>query len=223
MYVGRVMHRDLVTVPPETPLNRARDIISERGISHLLVVDKAGNLIGMVSDRDIRQSWASPATSLSKHELNYLIGKIDLGMIMSKKIVAVGPETTIERAALIMQQNHINALPVLEEEKLVGIITTTDVTGVLLQALGIDGDSFRLLLIVKDRVGWLFDISRILKDENINVRSLVSFPERDRPGIYQLVIRVGASDSSKAVESLEKAGLRVLTDYVLEIDDYINI
>ncbi len=222
MYVGKVMHRDLVTVPPETPLNKARDIISERGISHLLVVDKNGSLTGMVSDRDIRQSWASPATSLSKHELNYLLGKIDLGMIMSKKIVTVGPETTIERAAVIMQQNHINALPVLEGEKLVGIITTTDVTEVLLRAIGIDGDSFRLLLIVKDRVGWLFDISRVLKEANINVRSLVSFPERDRPGIYQLVIRVGASDGPRAVESLEKIGLRVLTDYVSDIEDYIN-
>lgn len=222
MYVGRIMHRELITVPPDTPLSKARDMIAERAIAHLLVVDRAGKLIGLVSDRDIRQSWASPATSLSKHELNYLLGKIDLGMIMAKKIVTISPETTIERAALIMQQNRISALPVLEQEKLVGIITTTDVMEILLRAIGIDDDSSRLVVVVKDRVGCISDISRILKDQNINVRSLVSLPEKDYPGVYQLVMRVGAADSRKAVESLEKAGFRVLTRYVENIEDFIN-
>ncbi|HDR16893.1 MAG TPA: CBS domain-containing protein, partial [Desulfobacteraceae bacterium] len=211
MYVGRIMHRELVTVPPDTPLDKARDIIAEKAISHLLIVDHGGKLVGLVSDRDIRQSWASPATSLSKQELNYLLGKINLGMIMVKKIVTVGPETTIERAALIMQQNRISALPVLEQEKLVGIITTTDVMEVLLRAIGIDNDSFRFVLVVKDRVGCIADISRILKEQQINIRSLVSLPEKDYPGVYQLVMRVRADDGRKAVECLEKAHFRVLT------------
>lgn len=222
MYVGRIMHRDLITVPPDTPLSRAHTMIAEKAISHLLVVDGAGNLIGLVSDRDIRQSWASPATSLSKHELNYLLGQITLGMIMTRKIVTVGPETTIERAAFIMQKNKINALPVLQNDKLVGIITTTDVTEVLLRAIGIDDDSFRLTVPVKDRVGCIYDISRILKDAGINIRSLVSHPEKNAPGVYQLVMRVSAADGPKAVESLGKAGFRVLTQYVDNIEDYIN-
>lgn len=222
MYVGRIMHRELITVPPKTPLSSARTMIAERAISHLLVVDAAGKLIGLVSDRDIRQSWASPATSLSKHELNYLLDQIDLSMIMTRKIVTIGPDTTIERAAFVMQQNKINALPVLQNEKLVGIITTTDVTEVLLRAIGIDDDSFRLTVPVKDRVGCIYDISRILKDENINIRSLVSHPEKNYPGVYQLVMRVSAGDGPKAVESLEKAGFHVLTQYVDNIEDFIN-
>jgi acetoin utilization protein AcuB len=222
MYVGRIMHRELVTVPPDTPIDKARDIIAERAISHLLIVDHAGKLVGLASDRDIRQSWASPATSLSKHELNYLLGKINLGMIMVKKIVTVGPETTIERAALLMQQDRISALPVLEKEKLVGIITTTDVMEVLLRAIGIDNDSFRFVVVVKDRVGCIADISRILKEQNINIRSLVSLPEKDSPGVYQLVMRVRASDGQKAVESLKKANFRVLTSYVDNLEEFIN-
>ncbi len=222
MYVGRIMHRELLTVPPDTPLDKARDIIAERAISHLLIVDHTGKLVGLASDRDIRQSWASPATSLSKHELNYLLGKINLGMIMVKKIVTVGPETTIERAALLMQQNRISALPVLENEKLVGIITTTDVMEVLLRAIGIDDDSSRFVVVVKDRVGCIADISRILKEQKITLRSLVSLPEKDSPGVYQLVMRVRADDRQRAVESLEKANFRVLTGYVDNLEEFIN-
>jgi len=222
MYVGRIMRRELVTVPPDTPLDEARKIIAERAISHLLIVDHAGKLVGLASDRDIRQSWASPATSLSKHELNYLLGKINLGMIMVKKIVTVGPETTIERAALLMQQNRISALPVLDKEKLVGIITTTDVMDVLLRAIGIDDDSFRFVIVVKDRVGCIADISRILKEQKINIRSLVSYPEKTSPGVYQLVMRVRADDGPRAVESLEKANFHVLTGYVANLDEFVN-
>lgn len=117
MYVGRVMHTDLVTVSPDTPLSNAKDIIAEKRIDHLLVVDKNGKLIGIVSDRDLKQSWASPATALSVHELNYLLSKLTVDMIMVKKIISISPDTTIERAARIMQENRIGSLPVLEGEK----------------------------------------------------------------------------------------------------------
>jgi len=65
MYVGRIMHTRLVTVAPDTSLRKAKEIIEEKRINHLLVVNKKGDLVGIVSDRDVRQSWASPATSLS--------------------------------------------------------------------------------------------------------------------------------------------------------------
>ena len=77
MYIGRIMHTDLITVAPETSLSDARDLIEEKKIDHLLVVDKHKNLVGIVSDRDLKQYWASPATSLSVHELNYLLQKVE--------------------------------------------------------------------------------------------------------------------------------------------------
>jgi acetoin utilization protein AcuB len=138
MHVGRIMRTELVTVPPDTSLLNAKDIIADKKIAHLLVVDKGGQLAGIVSDRDLKQSWASPATTLSVHELNYILQQLTVETIMRKKIVSISPDTTIERAASIMQENRISALPVIEGEKLVGIITTTDVMEVLLQAIGLD-------------------------------------------------------------------------------------
>jgi len=221
MYVGRVMHTDLVTVPPDTSLVQAKDIIAERQIAHLLVVDKKENLVGIISDRDLKQSWASPATTLSVHELNYLLKQLTVDMIMRKKIITISPNTTIERAARIMQENRISALPVMEKENLVGIITTTDVMEVLLQAIGIDRDSFRFTVLVQDRIGMVAEVSRILKEKQINIRSLVTWPERKYEGVYQLVMMVAAADKENAVSVLTEAGFKVLTKYVEDLTPYL--
>ncbi len=221
MHVGRVMRTNPVTVLPDTSLVKARDIIAERQIRHLLVVDKKDQLIGIVSDRDLKQSWASPATTLSAHELNYILKQLTVDVIMQKKIITVSPDTTIERAASIMQQNRISALPVVEKEKLTGIITTNDVMEVLLEAIGIDRDSFRFTVLVKDRIGAVAEVSKILQDKGINIRSLVTWPEKRHPGVYQLVLRVPAADEQKSVSALKEAGFAVLTEYVQDLTPYL--
>ncbi len=164
MHVGRVMQTELVTVSADTSLTNAKKIIEEKKIAHLLIVDADEKLLGIVSDRDLKQSWASPATSLSVHELNYLLNQMTVGMIMISTPITVTPSTTIERAARIMQENRISALPVVENDQLAGIITTTDVMEVLLQAIGIDTDSARFTVLVKDRVGVMAEISELLKN-----------------------------------------------------------
>ncbi len=221
MYVGRIMHTYIVTVPPETPLIKAKDIIAEKRINHLLVVDKNGELIGLVSDRDVKQSWASPATTLSVHELNYLLSQMTVETIMVKKIISISPGTTIERAARIMQENRISALPVMEGGKLVGIITTTDVMEVLLRAIGFGEGSTRFIVLVEDRIGVLSEVAQLLKEHQVNIRSLVTWPEKKYPGIYQLVMRVAAEDGEKAISVLGDGGFKVLTEYVQDLTPYL--
>ena len=221
MHVGRIMRKELVTVPPDTSIVKAKDIIAEKLIEHLLVVDGGGNLVGIVSDRDLKQTWASPATTLSVHELNYLLRQLTVEMMMVKKIITVTPGTTVERAARIMQDNRISALPVVKNEKLVGIITTTDVMGVLLDAIGINGESTRFVVLVQDRIGMIAEVSRILQEEQINIRSLVTWPEKQYPGVYHFVLRVGAGNGEKAISALTKAGFKVLTEYVEDLSPYL--
>jgi acetoin utilization protein AcuB len=221
MHVGRIMRKELVTITPDTSLVRARDLIAEKLIEHLLVVNKDGKLVGIVSDRDLKQTWASPATTLSAHELNYLLKQLDVETMMVTKIITISPGTTIERAARIMQENRISALPVMDKEKLVGIITTTDVMGVLLDAIGIDGESTRFVVLIEDRIGMVAEVSRILKEEQINIRSFVTWPEKEYPGVYQLVLRVGAADGEKAISALTRAGFKVLTEYVEDLSPYL--
>ncbi len=221
MYVGRIMHTHLVTVSPNTTIVKARNVIKEKRINHLLVVDQKEDLIGLVSDRDVKQSWASPATALSVHELNYLLTQLTVEMIMIRKIITISPGTTVERAALIMQENRISALPVIDDEKLVGIITTTDVMEVLLQAIGFGEGSTRFTVLVEDRIGVVAEVSRLLKEQQINIRSFVTLPEKKHPNIYQLVMRVGAEDGDKAIKVLSDGGFKVLTEYVKDITPYL--
>ena len=221
MFVGRIMHTHLVTVSPSTTVVKAKEIIAEKKINHLLVVDQKENLIGLVSDRDVKQSWASPATALSVHELNYLLSELTVETIMTKKIITIPPGTTVERAALIMQENRISALPVIDDEKLVGIITTTDVMEVLLQAIGFGDGSARFTVLVEDRIGVVAEVSRILKEQQINIRSFVTLPEKKQPNVYQLVMRVGAEDGEKAITALSDGGFKVLTEYVKDLTPYL--
>ncbi|MEJ2136393.1 MAG: CBS domain-containing protein, partial [Desulfofustis sp.] len=144
MYVGSIMHTNLITVSPKATLVEAKELIDKWAIDHLLVLNAKGKLVGILSDRDLKQNWASPANTLSTHELGYLLEKILVEMIMIKTVVTITTETTIERAAFIMQSNNISALPVLENDDLVGIITSTDVMEVLLQAIGMSEESVRI-------------------------------------------------------------------------------
>jgi len=221
MYIGRIMHTDLITVSPETSLVGASELIQTKKIDHLLVVDDKKKLVGIVSDRDLKQYWASPATSLSTHELNYLLEKVTVSMIMVKTVVTVPVDTTIERAAFIMQQNRISALPVMENGELAGIITSSDVMDVLLQAIGISDDSTRLSVFVNDSVGKLSEVTNTLDVSRVNIQSLFCWPEKEYPGVTQIIFRVARKDEEASIKSLKAIGLKVKTQYEKDITRFL--
>jgi acetoin utilization protein AcuB len=221
MYIGRIMHTDLITVSPKTTLVEAKKLIEQKQIDHLLVVNDQKKLVGIVSDRDLKKYWASPATSLSTHELNYLLEKVLVSMVMIKTVVTVPTNTTIERAALVMQQHRISALPVMEDGELAGIITSTDVMDVLLQAIGISDDSIRLSVFVKDSIGKLAEVTSSLRDAGINIQSLFCWPEPKYQGITEIVLRINSQDGDKAISALTGKGFKVKSKYEKDITPFL--
>jgi len=221
MYIGRIMHTDLITVSPETSLVTAQELIKQHSIDHLLVIDGNKKLAGIISDRDLKRYWASPATSLSAHELGYLLEKVTVDMIMIKTVVTVSTSTTIERAAYIMQQHRISALPVMENENLAGIITSTDVLSVLFEAIGISDESVRLGVFVSDNIGQLAKVTGILKEADINIQSLLCWPEKEFPGITQMVLRIASGDSERAIHSLNENDIKVTLQYEKDITPFL--
>jgi acetoin utilization protein AcuB len=221
MYIDSIMHTDLVTVSPQTTIVEARDLLAEKQIDHLLVVNDRKKLVGIVSDRDLKQYWASPATSLSTHELNYLLQRVVVSMMMIKTVVTVTTNTTIERAAYIMQQHRINALPVMEGDNLVGIVTSTDVMAVLLQAIGISDDSVRLSIFVRDSVGALAEVTDTLRTANINIQSLFCWHEQHHHSVTQFVMRVAKEDGDKAITALTGKGFKVKTRHEKDITPFL--
>jgi acetoin utilization protein AcuB len=135
MQVEKWMNRDVVTVAPGDSFRLAMTLIRQKGIRHLPVVE-GKRVVGIVTDRDLRQAAPSGATSLSIHELHYLLEKLTVGEIMTKKVVTVRPEQTVEEAALLLLGHRIGGLPVVRDGELIGIITETDILQAFLQLRG---------------------------------------------------------------------------------------
>lgn len=221
MYVGWNMKTSLVTITPDTSVFKARELMDQHKISHLPVTDGKAHLVGMVTDRDLKQAWASPATTLSVHELTYALQKLTVDSIMTRKVITASPDMTIERAAHILHDHRIGALPVVHKDRLVGIITTTDLMEVLLMALGMSDDSKRLSLLVRDRIGVLADAGRYMQQAQINIRSVVFVPLKGYEGVWQLILRVNTSVAEQAAAILREAGFKVVTEYVEDIVPYL--
>jgi CBS domain-containing protein len=115
-----------ITVPPDTPIFDARSRMLKEQIRHLLVVDSSGKLLGIVTDRDIRLNLPSQATSLSVWEVNYLLARLTVEKVMTRSVITIGPDRDARDAARLMLEHRIGALPVVEEGRLVGIVTETD-------------------------------------------------------------------------------------------------
>ena len=130
MYARDLMSKTLVTVPPATTVVEARALMTRARIRHLLVVDN-DKLVGIITDRDIRLNLPSPATSLSVWELNYLIARVTVGELMTKSVIVIDPDREVRDAARIMLEHKIGALPVLEGDRLAGILTETDLVRAL--------------------------------------------------------------------------------------------
>jgi acetoin utilization protein AcuB len=125
MRVKELISRPPVTVGRETPVLEARRTMLERRVRHLLVTEHE-RLVGIITDRDIRLNMPSPATTLSVWELNYLLARLTVGEVMTRSVIVVDPQRDAREAAAILLSEKIGALPVLDGETLVGIVTETD-------------------------------------------------------------------------------------------------
>jgi acetoin utilization protein AcuB len=126
MKVRELMTGGLITVRPDTPVFDARQTMLKERIRHLLVTEDR-RLLGIVTDRDIRLNLPSQATSLSVWEVNYLLARLTVDKVMTTSVIIIGPDQESRDAARLMLEHKIGALPVLDGDHLIGIITETDV------------------------------------------------------------------------------------------------
>ncbi len=221
MYVGWSMKTYLITVSPDTSVLKARELMDQHKISHLPVTDGRARLQGIVTDRDLKQAWASPASTLSVYELTYVLQKLTVESIMTRNLVTATPDMTIERAARLIHDHKIGALPVVKDEKLVGIITSTDLMEVLLMALGMSDDSSRLSILARNRIGVLAEVGRVMQQAEINLRSVVTAPLQGTDDVWQMILRVNAAVQGTAVQILRDAGFKVISEYVEDLTPFL--
>jgi acetoin utilization protein AcuB len=206
------IQRNPVTIGPDASFYEARNLIHEKGVRHLPVVDKNNTLVGMVTDRDIREAAPSDATLLSVQELNYLLGKLKVSSFMTPKdkLITITPDTIIEEAVQLMHDHKIGSLPVLEGGKLYGIFTETDALDHLVDIFGLKQKGTRLTLALEDKPGTMLGILEVFKKHNINIISIIT-PSFMVEGKRIAAIRIRTEEYKDVVTDLEKAGYDVLS------------
>jgi acetoin utilization protein AcuB len=176
MKVRDVMTWNVVTVTSDTPIMEARKIMDAHGVRRLPVVDR-GKLVGMVSKERITRSAPSPATSLSVWEINYLLAKMTVKEVMSKDPVTVDPEMSVEAAIALAQKKGVGALPVVENNKLVGIATTNDFFYKILNpVLGIGKSGTRIVISKGGDIKGLQEILDAVKKAGAKIVSFHNMP-----------------------------------------------
>jgi acetoin utilization protein AcuB len=206
MLVREVMQPRVVTVTPTTTLPDAIRLTNQRRIRHLPVIED-GELVGIVSDRDLKRAMASSATALEAHELTYLLNKLTVGEIMTGVVVTISPLAPVENAARLMVEERIGALPVLDGSRLVGIVTETDVLQLFVKAVGAGRDSSRLDIFLGGSPEGLGDAVTTVERAGAPVASVMVLTSSG--GVRQAVVRIATLDAAAAVSALEARGYLV--------------
>jgi acetoin utilization protein AcuB len=203
-----LMTKNPITVDSETLVLDAQRIMKENNIRRLPVVDK-GKLVGIVTQHDLLEAAPSPATSLSIHELNYLLSKMKVKEIMKKNPLTLTPDTPFEEALRIGQEKKIGSFPVVDNGKLVGIATESDIIRFVTRILGIKEEGSRIT--IEGLGGKLGDLERIVSIANQHhtiVLSMMSLPRPEKKD-WMIVLRLKTNDPDPIVKDFKKAGFNV--------------
>lgn len=207
MLIKDRMTRNPICVTPETNILDALDLMKRHRIRRL-PVKEGTKLVGIITELDLLKLSPSPASSLSIWELKYLVAKMAVKEGMARDVITVGPEDTIEKAALLMRDNKIGGLPVMAGNELVGIITETDIFDAFVDMLGIRRGGTRISLHVEDKPGAMAALSDVIRDLGFNIISAVAFTPQEKKA--QVVFRLEGNKLDGLLEQLKKVGAEVL-------------
>lgn len=208
MRIKDVMTKNPLTVDVDTLVLDAQKLMRENHIRRLPVLDK-GKLVGIITQHDLLMASPSPATSLSIHELNYLLSKMKVKEIMHKNPVTLTPETAFEEALKIGQDKKIGSFPVLDKGKLVGIATESDIVRFLTRALGLREEGSRITIEgLGASLSELEKMIQIINQHETIILSMISMPRPEKKD-WIVVLRLKTSQPDPIVKTFKKAGFNV--------------
>ncbi|MFZ2360985.1 MAG: CBS and ACT domain-containing protein [Anaerolineae bacterium] len=213
MLVGERMSHPVLTVSPDMSALDAQAFMRREHIRRAPVIHD-GKLVGIVTESDLLNASPTQATLLSVWEINYLVSKIKVSQVMTKKVLTIGEDTPIEEAARVMIDNKIGGLPVLRDGKVVGIITETDLFKVMLEMLGARQLGARASVLVPNQAGEIAALSRAIFEAGGNIIALGTFAGDD-PSTAELAFKVTGLD-----EATMRAVLTPLVNKIKDIRTY---
>jgi acetoin utilization protein AcuB len=203
MLVQHWMTKNPITVEADTPFLEARLILKDKRIRHLPVL-QSGKLIGVVTDRDLKEAAPSGASSLDVYEMNYLLLKVTVRELIKREPITIRPDEAVERAAFLMHDHKIGCLPVVEGGgRLVGLITETDLLAAIVEILGYNDAGTRIGLEVPEGPQACEELAHLLHDHQMDIRSLLTCAIHGRPGYREFVIRVQGQNVGALADELK--------------------
>ena len=209
MYVGLKMLKmgEFVTVTPETLVSEAEKLMEQHQQWMLLVVEN-GKLAGWVRKEDCLEALPSRATSLSKHELNYLLAKLKVEKILRTDVPAVHPEAEIEQAAHLMHIKEYPGLAVVDHEnRLLGVINRSVMLDVLVEEMGLCQGGSRIAFEVEERAGVIHEVSGIIADMGISIIAMGTYYHDGR---RLVVLRIQMDNPGSVVRALTDRGYKMV-------------
>jgi acetoin utilization protein AcuB len=221
MLVRDWMSKDVVTIDEDESMDQAVRILKEKRIKTLPVM-KQNKIVGILTDRDLKKASASDATSLDIHELLYLMTKIKVKHIMSKPVITVPDDFTVEETAQVLLENRISGVPVLNPKgEIVGMITQNDLFKVIVSLTGIRKKGLQFAVLVDDRPGSIKEIADIIRAFGGRMLSILTSYEEAPEGKRKVYMRMHSIDREK-IEQL-KSAIRQKARLVYLVDHRNNI
>jgi acetoin utilization protein AcuB len=209
MLVGERMSHHPITITQDVGIEEALKIMRDEKVRRLPVLNRRGLLAGIVSEKDLLLASPSPATSLSIHEMHYLLSKMKVSQVMTKDVITVTEYTLLEEAACIMVDNKIGGLPVMRDDKLVGIITETDLFKIFIELLGAREQGVRITMLVPEQPGVLAQVTAEVANMGGNIVALGTFLGED-PTNRLISIKVAGVDEEKLSSTMEAIGMELV-------------
>ena len=207
MYVRNRMAANPYTIPFDAPITEVIELMRVHNLKRVPVVD-GERVVGVLTDDDLQKVSPTKATTLSIYELNYLLSKTKVSDAMTKNAITISPDALLEEAALLMRQNRISTLPVVKDNKLVGIITESDIFDAFIDLLGFRDKGSRITVEAMDVPGALADIAQIFNSFNSNITHIVAY--RGSLGKTDVVVRTNTLNTDNIEKKLEEQGYKVL-------------
>ena len=203
MLIKDWMAKDVLTVDENTSLMRATRIMKENNIRRLPVVSH-GKLIGIVTDRDVKDASPSKTTSLDIHELYYLLSEMKVKDVMTPSPITLNGDDSLEKAVVIMLESKISGLPVTDNKgQLIGLLSETDVLRGFIHSTGIKDGAVQYVFDLLDQPGSVTKVIEILRDHNTRVVSILTSFDDAPKGKKRVAIRITA-DSEKTIDEVSK-------------------
>lgn len=203
MLIKDWMSTPVITIGPDESMMKASKLLKDKNIRRLPVVDEKGKLIGILSDRDIKEASPSKATTLDVHELYYLLSEIKVKDIMTKNPVRLKAEDSVEKAAVLLSEKSLGGLPIVDDDdSVLGIITEKDMFDILIEITRVRDGGVQMGFQLPRTPGALKPILEDLAGSGAKILSIITVYPKGQPNRKAFI----------RIDEMEKSELNKLRD-----------